>query len=202
MISVAYFPDSYPNVLFLYFKPALRETRVDHKEKISVIYHQDTLIGINLFQVPSALTNELHRGLNRTLTGDFINRLEQHLNTLGLPLKIEPYTSGFITGLLLSKEQHPESDHLFVCSVNIGDKTLQIITNSEKVKVNDKVVIATEDTITATGTMIVPGMMIKQLSEGMFCSAATLGLDKESQGGVMVLPTDTPIGKDYYVIRN
>jgi tRNA-binding EMAP/Myf-like protein len=43
---------------------------------------------------------------------------------------------------------------------------------------------------------------MKHMSEGMFCSAATLGLNDQSQVGVMVLPNDTPIGKDYYVIRD
>jgi tRNA-binding protein len=202
MITVAYFPHSYPDVIFLYFKPALRATRVETFEKISILYHQETLIGINLFQVPTALSKDLHLGLNRTLNDEFFTLISQYIKSLGVPLEIKHSESGFITGLILNKDQHPESDHLFICTVDIGHKTLQIITNSEKVKNNDKVVVATEDSITATGFMIVPGMMMKHMSEGMFCSAATLGLNDQSQVGVMVLPNDTPIGKDYYVIRN
>ncbi len=202
MLTVAYFPQAYPGTVFLYFKPVLRANRVETLENVSILYHENIIIGINLFNVPSALSQNLHHGLNRTLSDEFIAQFNQYVKFIGIPLMIEQPSSGFMTGLIRSKEQHPESDHLFICLVDIGERTLQIITNSDKVKMGDKVVVAIEDSITATGFMVVPGMMMKYISEGMLCSAVTLGLDNQSQVGVMILPNDTMVGKDYYVIRN
>ena len=44
-----------------------------------------------------------------------------------------------IVGQILSIEPHPDASKLIVCQVNIGEKTLQIVTGANNVKVGDKV---------------------------------------------------------------
>jgi hypothetical protein len=48
------------------------------------------------------------------------------------------------------------------------------------------------------GQVLQEGMMLKVLSQGMFCSEKTLGITPETQVGVYLLDLQRPIGKDFY----
>jgi hypothetical protein len=41
-------------------------------------------------------------------------------------------------------------------------------------------------------------MMLKVLSQGMFCSEKTLGINPETQIGIYLLGVQIPLGKDFY----
>lgn len=108
------------------------------------------------------------------------------------------------TNLVIGKVEecveHPDSDHLHVCQVNIGDKILQIVCGAPNVRKGLKVIVALD------GAKL-PGGEIKKSSirgvesNGMLCSIAELGIDnkflKESdKAGIHELSEDAPIGKD------
>jgi hypothetical protein len=48
------------------------------------------------------------------------------------------------------------------------------------------------------GQVLQEGMMLKVLSQGMFCSEKTLGITPETQVGVYRLGNKNTIGKEYY----
>ena len=90
----------------------------------------------------------------------------------------------------LSIEKHPDAEKLSVCMVDIGeDEPLQIVTAATNMKVNDKVPVALHKSTLADGTEIKKGKLRGNVSNGMFCSEAELGLKGEDEvDGLMILP--------------
>lgn len=105
-----------------------------------------------------------------------------------------------IIGEVVECENHPDSDHLHVCKVNIGTETLQIVCGAPNVRKGLKVIVA------LSGAKL-PGGEIKKSnirgaeSNGMLCSIAELGLEskflrEEDKSGIHELPSDAPVGED------
>ncbi len=97
--------------------------------------------------------------------------------------KVESYRhegeelKNIVVGEVLTVEKHPNADHLFVCTVNVGeDKPLQIITSATNVTPGVYVPVAKHNSVVHGGQKITKGKMRGLLSEGMFCSVAELGL--------------------------
>lgn len=108
--------------------------------------------------------------------------------------------TNLVVGRVVSKHPHPDSDHLNVCEVDLGDKIYQIVCGAPNVDANQKVIVA------KVGAKL-PGGEIKQStirgieSNGMICSIAELGLEskyvtEEDKKGIHVLPEDAPVGVD------
>ena len=84
-----------------------------------------------------------------------------------------------VVGLLLSVEKHPDSDHLLICSVDVGkDEPVQIVTGAQNVKPGEYVPAALHDSYLPGGVHIKAGKLRGVASNGMLCSLGELGLDK------------------------
>ena len=107
-----------------------------------------------------------------------------------------------VTGKVLSLERHPDSDHLWVCSIDIGaEKALQIVTGAQNLHGGEIVPVALDNSDLPNGTHINSGKLRGVESQGMLCSLGELGLTKHDfpnyiEDGIMVLPADTPVGED------
>ena len=103
-----------------------------------------------------------------------------------------------VTCQITKIEKHPDADRLSVCEVNIGaEEPIQIVTAATNMKEMDKVPVALHKSILADGTEIKKGKMRGVVSNGMFCSEEELGIaGDEPVHGLMILPTDAPIGMD------
>ncbi len=109
---------------------------------------------------------------------------------------------GVITGKVTQIERHPDSDHLWICQMDIGGpEIIQILTGAQNVHQYDMVPVA------VIGSQLPNGMKLKKAkmrgldSFGMLCSAEELGIDTklllpEQRNGIFILPADTPIGVD------
>lgn len=109
-----------------------------------------------------------------------------------------------VTGKIVKIEAHPNADKLVVCQVDIGkDELLQIITAATNMKENDIIPVALHDSIIHGGVKIKRGKLRGIMSNGMFCSEEELGIagDKPVYG-LMILPADTPVGKDIKEVLN
>ncbi|MCM1328668.1 MAG: phenylalanine--tRNA ligase subunit beta, partial [Ruminococcus sp.] len=87
--------------------------------------------------------------------------------------------SGVVVGKLLSVTPHENSDHLVVCSVDVGDKSpqpLQIVTGAPNVKAGDIVPVAMDGSTLPGGVKIKKGKLRGVESNGMLCSLGELGL--------------------------
>ncbi len=108
--------------------------------------------------------------------------------------------TNLVIGRVISKTPHPDSDHLNVCEVDLGDKIYKIVCGAPNVDVNQKVIVA------KIGAKL-PGGEIKKTtirgveSNGMICSIAELGLEskyvkEEDKKGIHILNEDAPVGVD------
>ena len=103
-------------------------------------------------------------------------------------------------GKVVECKEHPDSDHLHLCKVDIGNEILDIVCGAPNVREGLKVIVA------LVGAKL-PQITIKQgiirgaISNGMLCSMAELGLEnkylkEEDKVGIHELPEDAPIGED------
>ena len=116
---------------------------------------------------------------------------------------------GIVVGHVKECGKHPNADKLSLTKVTIGgEEDLQIVCGAPNVAAGQKVLVATMGTILydaeGNGFKIKKGKMRGEVSEGMICSEAELGLS-DDHSGIKVLPEDVTIGtlaKDYYQIEN
>ncbi|MBW9156577.1 phenylalanine--tRNA ligase subunit beta [Clostridium tagluense] len=103
-----------------------------------------------------------------------------------------------VTGKIIEIVKHPDADALVICQVNIGlDLPTQIVTAATNMKEQDIVPVALHGSSLHGGLKIKKGKLRGIVSNGMFCSEEELGIaGDEPVHGLMILPGDTPIGKD------
>ena len=95
---------------------------------------------------------------------------------------------------------HPDSDHLWVCTLDVGkEERVQIVTGAQNVKEGHIVPAAMVGALLPTGQKISKGKLRGVPSNGMMCSAGELkldieGLPEEQLNGIYILPADTPVG--------
>ena len=101
-----------------------------------------------------------------------------------------------ITGRIESLERHPDSDHMWICMVNVGkDETIQIVTGAQNLKVGDVVPVAMDHSVVHGGQKITKGKLRGVESNGMLCSLGELGLTAHDfpyaiEDGIFVLGDD------------
>ena len=103
-------------------------------------------------------------------------------------------------GHVLECEEHPDSDHLHVCKVDVGSEVLNIVCGAPNVRKGLKVIVALAGA-KLPGGEIKRGVIRGVESNGMLCSKAELGLDskfltEEDKAGIHELPEDTIVGSD------
>ena len=86
--------------------------------------------------------------------------------------------SNVVVGRVSAMERHPDSDHMWVCQVEVGDgKSVQIVTGAWNVHVGDLVPVALHGADLPGGKHIERGMLRGVMSDGMMCGLSELGLD-------------------------
>ena len=120
-------------------------------------------------------------------------------NEYDLAQKLIPATK-LIIGKVLECVDHPDSDHLHCCKVDIGNEVLNIVCGAPNVRAGIKVIVAQAGAELPEVT-IKKGVIRGQESNGMICALYEIGLDKkylseEDKNGIHILPEDAPVGKD------
>lgn len=101
-----------------------------------------------------------------------------------------------ITGRIESLERHPDSDHMWICMVNVGkDENIQIVTGAQNLTVGDVVPVAMDHSVVHGGQKITKGKLRGVESNGMLCSLGELGLTAHDfpyaiEDGIFVLGDD------------
>ena len=111
-----------------------------------------------------------------------------------------------IVGKVVSLVKHPDSDHLWICQIDVGAKdNIQIVTGAQNLKVNDVVPVAMDDSFVSGGHHIKKGKLRGVESNGMLCSLGELGLTIHDfpyaiEDGIFVLgdDCDKTLGKDIH----
>ena len=107
-----------------------------------------------------------------------------------------------VVGKVLECEMHPDSDHLHVCMVDVGEgEPIQIVCGAPNVAVGQKVPVALNGAILPGGIKIKKGKLRGVMSNGMICSHDELGIEPSRLGyepeyGILVLDENAEIGSD------
>ncbi len=138
----------------------------------------------------------------------------KHLTDCGLEVEgIETFESvkgglrGLVIGHVCTCEAHPNSDHLHVTTVNVGQpELLHVVCGAANVAAGQKVVVATVGTVlyTEDSSFTIKKSKIRgEVSEGMICAEDEIGIG-ESHDGIMVLPEEAVVGTlaaDYFGVE-
>ena len=115
---------------------------------------------------------------------------------------------GLVVGEVLTCVPHPNSDHLHLTTVNIGEgEPLPIVCGAPNVAAGQKVIVATIGTVLYDGDQsftIKKGKLRGEDSFGMICAEDEIGVGTD-HAGIIVLPADTPVGlsaRDYYHVED
>ena len=113
--------------------------------------------------------------------------------------KLVPATK-LVVGKVLGCVNHPDSDHLHCCKVDVGTEILNIVCGAPNVREGVKVIVALEGAELPEIT-IKRGMIRGQESCGMLCALYEIGIDKkflseEDKNGIHILGDDAVVGTD------
>jgi len=104
---------------------------------------------------------------------------------------------GLVVGKVLTCEDHPDSDHLHVTTVDLGNgEPEQIVCGAPNVAAGQKVIVATIGTTLYQGNeeFVIKKSKIRGIpSNGMICAEDEIGLGSD-HAGIMVLPEEAPVG--------
>ena len=106
-----------------------------------------------------------------------------------------------VTGLIEKISAHPDAEKLVVCSVNVGDKNVQIVTGAKNMVEGDIVPVALHGAVLAGGLKIKKGKLRGVESQGMMCSEEELGLVDKADG-LMIMDKSTPVGANIADVLN
>ena len=130
--------------------------------------------------------------------------LAEKLSTSGFEVEEVIYQNEHLhdvyVGKITKMEKHKDADKLQVCTVDVGSKTVQIITSATNVFEGAVVPVSLEGADLCNGVKIKPTNFRGVESDGMFCSGEELGIDEnyiEGGGvnGILILPNSMKIGE-------
>ena len=109
--------------------------------------------------------------------------------------------TNLVVGEVLTCQMHPDSDHLHLCEVNIGEEVLNIVCGAPNVRTGLKVIVAKVGAELPGGVKIKKGLIRGQESNGMLCSLYEIGIDKkylseQEKNGICELPSNAKPGDD------
>ncbi|MGI6167796.1 MAG: phenylalanine--tRNA ligase subunit beta [Eubacteriales bacterium] len=152
------------------------------------------------------------------LGGVSLEKIEDSLFSCGLEVEekkpVSPDISGVYAGIVTHIERHPDSDHMFVCLLDCGERgrDIQVVTGAQNVSAGDCVPVALpgatvyarkkgDTTSDPEVITIKPGKLRGVISNGMLCSGEELGIDDDwydgaRVNGIMKLPSDLAPGTD------
>lgn len=109
-----------------------------------------------------------------------------------------------VVGKVETCEPHPDSDHLHVCSVNVGEEEpLQIVCGAPNVAAGQKVIVALNGARIANNQKIKRGKIRGIESNGMLCALQEIGFSdriapKAYEAGIYILPDDAKPGESVF----
>ncbi len=136
------------------------------------------------------------------LKGEDLKELATKITKAGVNIEavITNHIDNLVIGEVLDCIDHPDSDHLHVCQVDVGNETKQIVCGAPNVRKGLKVIVALPGAILPGDFEIKSGNIRGQKSDGMICALFELGLEEKNEEtyskGIAELDSDAPVGED------
>ena len=136
------------------------------------------------------------------LNGEDLVKVADDVTKAGINVEavITNHIDNLVVGEVLECVDHPDSDHLHVCKVNVGKETVQIVCGAPNVRAGIKVIVALPGAVLPGDFEIKAGKIRGEESNGMICALFELGLEEKTDEtyakGIEELPEDAPVGLD------
>lgn len=141
--------------------------------------------------------------------GDYVDIKSEDLKELAVKItnygmNVEKVITNKIDNLVIGQikevKKHPDSDHLNVCMVDIGDEVVQIVCGASNVRKGLKVIVAKPGCVLPGNNEIKKGKIRGVESNGMICALFELGLEEKTEEtykkGITELADDALVGED------
>lgn len=187
------------DVLLIVFKPLEIPDEVIKKENVVVLKKAGEVIGVNIFDISKIMKIKANGFI--PLVDDKVLEVINHILENH---DIEPLekldNSGFKVAKIVDIEEHPESDHLHICKVDVGHSDyLEIVCGAFNARKDLICVCALPYTFMPSGRQIVPGKLLGVDSYGMLCSGRELALEGyENKRGLLELDEKYVVGSDFF----
>ncbi len=187
------------DILFVIFNSNDNPDFVKKVENCVVLYKNNEIIGYNIFNISEVFKIKAH-GFLPNCNKELIGIINYILKNNNLPILELQKDSGFVIGKIISFEEHPDSEHLHICLVDIGEeKPLQIVCGAHNAKLDMKVVCAKPYAFMPNGQQIIPSKLLGIESYGMLCSGRELNLPGyENTRGLLEINDSYNIGEDFW----
>lgn len=136
------------------------------------------------------------------LEGEDLKELATKVTKAGINVEavITNHIDNLVVGEVEECADHPDSDHLHVCKVNVGNEVTQIVCGAPNVRKGIKVIVALPGAVLPGDFEIKAGKIRGEESNGMICALFELGLEEKTEEtyakGIEELPDDAPVGMD------
>ncbi|MED3800685.1 YtpR family tRNA-binding protein [Lysinibacillus xylanilyticus] len=175
------------------------KTEVERAGDIAILKEAQTgeIKAFNLFNASNYIQTDA-KGLVE-VTPELVAQLEAAIAKNGAVISLNvDFSPKFVVGYVETKDKHPNADKLSICSVNVGEETLQIVCGAPNVEAGQKVVVAKIGAVMPSGMLIKEGNLRGVESYGMLCSARELAIpNAPSEKGILVLPEDAITGSAF-----
>ncbi|HGH8668058.1 TPA: YtpR family tRNA-binding protein [Streptococcus pyogenes] len=174
--------------------------QVERKGKVARVFAEESgkTLAWNIFEASSLITIEGNGQI--FLTDEDLARLNAELAKEGFSERLEPTVGPvFVVGQIVEMLAHPDSDHLNICQVAIGeDQTVQIVAGAPNAALGLKTIVALPGAIIPNGSLIFPGKLRGEESYGMMCSPRELALPNAPQKrGIIELDESAVVGEAF-----
>lgn len=146
--------------------------------------------------------NEEFVDLSNVSDKDFVETLTVFGQKVETYERLDSEMKNVVVGKVLSMTRHENSDHMWVCQVDVGkDEPVQIVTGAQNVHEGDLVPAALHNSYLPGGVHITKGKLRGVASNGMLCSLKELGLTLGDfpyaiEDGIWILQEDCKPGDD------
>ncbi len=172
---------------------------VERKGKVARIFADETgqTLAWNIFEASSLV--EITGNGQVFLTDEQVATLNAELAKEGFTDKLENTAYPvFVVGRIEEMQAHPDSDHLNICQVNVGDKRVQIVAGAPNAAIGLKTIVALPGAMMPSGSLIFPGKLRGEDSYGMMCSPRELALPNAPQvRGIIELGDEAQVGEAF-----
>ena len=153
--------------------------------------HKD-LVGYNL----KGPISSLKPGYNKP-THSLMKIVNDELIEAGFEAIDCDFKPHLLVGYVETCIEHPDSDHLHICSVNVGKHVKTIVCGAANVEAGIKVVAALDNAVLPDGKLIKPSSLRGVHSDGMLCSKRELRLIDHPEKGILILDDSYEIGSEF-----
>lgn len=197
----AYNKEQVGDVLMVIFQDTKDIKRqVERRGKVARVFAEESgkTLAWNIFEASSLIAVEGNGQV--FLTDEDVATLNAELAKEGFSEKLENTAPPvFVVGQIIEMAAHPDSDHLNICQVAIGEnKTVQIVAGAPNAALGLKTIVALPGAMMPNGSFIFSGQLRGEESYGMMCSPRELALPNAPQKrGIIELDESAVVGEAF-----